>query len=247
MDQADIIIGMNPIQELLKSEPKKIIKVFSAQQNAQGVKKELLHRLQRKNIPITFRDKHYLTKIGKSDSHQGFVALIQPRKFWTLDSFLQSKREKESLSLVLLDGITDPQNVGAILRAAECFRIDGVMIPKAVGCSITPSVSKASAGALDLIPVIQVNNSLSAVSACKRAGISICSMQSGDNATPITTFSAPKKSLYILGSEGKGVSKPVIDKTDHQIEIPMFGSIDSLNVSQAAAILFHSIRLLCSK
>lgn len=246
MNDADIVIGINPIRELLHSSPKKIIKIFSTQDKSQGNKKELLQALQRKNIPITFKDKHSLSKIAGSESHQGFVALIQPRKFLSIDAFLQSKRNTKCLSLVLLDGITDPQNVGAILRAAECFQIDGVIIPKALGCSITATVSKASAGALDLIPIIQVNNALSAVIACKKAKLSICSFQGGKEAKSLSAFSIPERSLLILGSEGKGVSKAILDKSDHQMMIPMHGSIDSLNVSQAAAILFHTCRD-CSK
>lgn len=230
----DIIIGINPILELVKAKPSRFIKVFCNRGSLKGRKLELIDKLRKKKIPLSYVDKTALYKKSGTDSHQGFVAVIAPRKFWTLDNFLASHKKKD-LCLLMLDSIFDPQNTGAILRAAECFAVDGVIIPK--GTNITPIVSKASAGAVDLVPLIQVPNAKVAITKCKSAKCTTICADNNPKASSLLDFTFPERTLLIVGSEGKGISAALVKQADFSVKIPMQGKIDSLNVSQATALI----------
>jgi 23S rRNA (guanosine2251-2'-O)-methyltransferase len=241
MQDSDMIMGVNPIFEFLKIKPKNIIKVFSSVKEAKGKKLELLQLIKKKNIPLQMLSKEQLTAKCSSESHQGFCALIKPRTFPLLQDFLKKKKSTKDLFLVLLDQLTDPQNIGAIMRACECFQVDGLILPKQICLSMPPSISKASAGALDLITVIQANNSLSAVKLCQQEGVEAVCTTLSPKAKNLFSFSYPKKTLLVLGSEGKGISHAVEKIAKHHVQIPIKGKIDSLNVSQAAAICLSRI------
>ena len=141
---------------------------------------------------------------------------------------------------MLLDSIFDPQNVGAILRSCECFGVDAVIISKIRGCSITPTVTKTSVGATELVPIAEVSNLTTTIEKFQKAGYWAVTAEISDKAIPLNTFEYPEKTVLILGSEGKGVQKIISKKADFHVFIPMLGRIDSLNVSQAAAVFMHS-------
>lgn len=235
------IIGKHAISEVLKHNPYRIKKVLCVRS-----KDPLLIELQKRGISIQFVDKQYLTHIVRTDSHQSFIAVVTPRKISSLTDIIK-KSEKEAISrLVILDSITDPHNFGSILRAAECLGINGVIWSKNRSPGITPVVTKVSSGASELLPLIEVSNLSQTTQQLANYGYTILStgLSLGSGAS-VFSFSFPQKGVLILGSEGKGVQKILHSKADYNIYIPMQGKICSLNVAQAAAVIFSfwSMRL----
>lgn len=233
-----LIMGKNCIREVLSATPERLLEVYTCQKPTDTLYQEL----QKSAIKIKIVPKHTLTELASSDSHQSYVAAVRPRANIDLKSFLKLPREK---SLVLmLDSIHDPQNLGSILRSAECFGADLVVFSKNRGADITPTVSKTSAGASELIPISKISNLAEAIKAFQKAGFWAVTADVGSHCQSLYAFEFPAKTLLIMGSEGKGV-QPLIHKLcDFHLTIPMLGRIDSLNVSQATAVICSHYRAL---
>ena len=149
----------------------------------------------------------------------------------------------DSSLILILDSIFDPQNFGSILRASECMGADAVIYSKNRGSSLTPSAAKASSGASELIPLIEVSNLAETVRKLKKNDYSVITAEIKKEAKDIRHFSFPKKTALIMGSEGKGVQPLLSKMADCSVYIPMFGKIDSLNVMQAAVVFLAKYRL----
>ena len=227
------IMGKNTLEELFKVSPQRLIQVYSSKRND-----PLVNALNKKNIKVNFVSKHKLSSLVHSESHQGFVAEVKERDFLSLKQFLDTPLQKSLV--VMCDSITDPQNFGTILRACECFSVDAVIFSKNRNVSITPTVSKTSVGGSELVPLIPVSNLAETLKAFQKNGyLGVAANCGKEN---LYSFSFPEKTLLILGSEGKGIQPLLLKKADVQLEIPMHGSIDSLNVSQATAVLLSHWR-----
>jgi len=227
-----LVMGKNCLAEILQHSPERIVEVYVS-----NVHDPLTLNLTKKKIPIikTARDK--LTSLVRSDSHQGFVAAIYEGRSWGVQDII-AEGEKEDSSLILaLDSITDPQNVGALLRAAECFGVDAVVWSKNRGPTVTAVVSKVSVGASELMPIVKVSNLADAMKKFQHEGYHIITSEINDSAMNIHEFTFPKKNVLIIGSEGKGVRPLLSSIADTHLYIPMKGKISSLNVSQAAAVI----------
>lgn len=223
-------MGKHSIEETLKQDPKRFIEVLTH-------KKEdpLTTSLKEKGVKVLISPKQKLASVVQSDSHQGFIAKVHEREFLTPKTFLQNAPEK---SLVLMcDAIQDPQNFGTILRAAECFGVDAVIYSTNRNVGLTPVVSKASVGASELIPLIPVSNLADTMKKFQEGGYFSVATEISDKAQPLTTFEFPQQTLLIVGAEGPGIQLLLSKKADFHLYIPMQGSIDSLNVSQATAVL----------
>jgi len=230
MREEPLIMGKNCLHEVLKTNPKAIQKIFTSKEND-----PILKKAKGFNIPIQFVPKPRLSAMVNSESHQGVVARLYQRAYPDLRSFLRNPSEK---SLILMcDGITDPQNFGAILRAAECFGVDGVIFSKNRSVEITPVVTKASVGASELVPLLRVSNLAETMKRFQEAGFTAIAADVGEKSKRLDIFTFPDKTLLILGAEGRGVQPLLKRKADACVEIPLSGQIDSLNVSQAASIL----------
>lgn len=222
------IMGKNCIREVLKTSPERIKKIFISKPSEE--------------FPSAIvKPKEALTKLVDSDSHQGVVALVTERLTIKLKDFLSEPKDRSTI--VMLDSIYDPHNLGAILRAAECFGVDGVIWSKNRGADITPAVSKVSVGASELVPIIKVSNLAEAMKQCQKAGYTAIIADVGPGSENIHQFQFPDLTLLILGSEGKGVQRLIQERANNRVYIPMKGQIDSLNVSQAASVFLSLITL----
>ncbi len=233
------IMGKNSIRELLRTSPERIVEVYTCQ----GSEKDPLHaELSKHRIPIREIGKNKLIEMVNSESHQSYVAAVKEKPPVDLKYFLKQATEKKQGLVVMLDSIYDPQNMGAILRSAECFAADLVVYSKNRGTDITPVVSKTSSGATELIPICRVSNLAETVKLFQEAGYWVVSAEGGSKSTSINTFEFPEKTLLILGSEGEGVQPLLSKNSDFHVYIPMLGQIDSLNVSQASAVFLSHYR-----
>lgn len=229
-----LIMGRNCITEVLKAAPERLVEVYTYQTD------ELYHQLKACKIPIKKRSKKELSEMVSSDSHQSYVAAIKETNRPVIKEFLNAPREK---SLVLmLDSIFDPQNFGTLLRAAECFGVDLVIYSKNRGTDITPVVSKTSVGASELAPISKVSNLAETARTFQKAGYWVLAAAIGEKAQNLYDVQFPEKTLLIVGSEGAGIQPLLLKLCDVLITIPMCGQIDSLNVSQATAILLNAYR-----
>lgn len=228
------IIGKHAIEEVLKHTPYRLKKVLCVRS-----KDPLLVALEQRGILIQFVDKKYLTHIVRTDSHQSFIAVVTPRKISSLADIIKKTQKDATSRFVMLDSITDPHNFGSILRAAECFGMNGVIWSKNRSPGITPVVTKVSSGASELLPLIEVSNLSHTLQQLQSYGYTILSTGlSLPSMESVFSFSFPEKGILILGSEGKGVQPILQSKADYNIYIPMQGKISSLNVAQAAAVIF---------
>lgn len=236
MKEQTWVMGKNCIREILKRNPKNIQKIFSSQKS-----EPILRQAVDLGIPIQFVSKQLLSSMVNSDSHQGFLARLHKRVYIDLKTFLETPLDR---SFVLMcDGITDPQNFGAILRAAACFGANAVLFSKNRGVGITPVVAKASVGASELVPLLRVSNLAESLKQFQKAGYQVVTADADQDSQRVDTFVFPKKSVLIMGSEHRGVQPLLTRLADVSVKIPLLGQIDSLNVSQAASILLFKASL----
>jgi len=235
---SDLIMGKNTVIEVLKHRPKLIIQIFTAKDS----KDPMILDMQKKQLPIKFVSKNSLNQMVKSESHQNIVAKIKYRNYWNLKDFLKSVESNNRSLVVMLDSIFDPQNLGAILRACECFSVDGVIFSKNRGSDITPVVTKAAAGASEMLNLIKVSNLATSLDSFMDNGFSIVATTLEKPSNDLYSYKFSDKTLLIMGSEGAGVQKILLNKADDKIHIPMSGNLQSLNVSMATAIILSHFR-----
>ncbi len=236
-----ISIGIHALEELLLHAPHKILKVFAVETKERGRKSKIASLCEEKKIPLVWTSFDRLTEMAGTDSHQSFLAHIKPRDFVLLKDFLKDVEDKDEVTLLMLDQIFDPQNLGAILRNCECFGVDAVIFSKNRGSDITSIVSKTSCGASELIPLIRLSNLAEAVTQCQEAGFEAVATVLNPNSHKLNDFRFSKKTLLIMGSEGEGIQPLIQKRADHSIYIPMQGKLQSLNVAQATAVLLYAI------
>lgn len=232
------IMGKQTLEVVLKEKPQKLQKVFTSKREG------YLYKLcQDQGIPIAFKSERFLEDKTGSTSHQGWVGFYAERNFDCLESFLLN--EKDRSLLVFCDAIQDPQNLGAILRAASCFGADGVIFSKNRCAPITASVSKASVGASETLPLYRVSNGAEALKKCQQEGYEIVGLD-GNSSCDIHQFSFPARCVIVMGSEHQGIQPIIQKKLDHVVAIPQEGPIESLNVSQAASVALSQYYLRIS-
>lgn len=240
-----MIAGRNALFEILAHAPERVLQVY-VEQKQQGDARhaEILALLRKHQIATKELQSFELEAMLPGMRHQGFVAKLKPRAQTNFKDFVSAYAEAESGLVLLLDSINDPQNFGTILRAAECFGADGVVYSKNRGCSVTPAVSKASAGASELVELLEVSNLVDAAIKLKESGFWLFAADFTPESTDLTSYEFPAKSAIIMGSEGSGIQPLLLKKVDLVLSIPLYGRLDSLNVSQASAVFMYAYRRL---
>ncbi len=234
-----LVIGRNAVRELLKSG-RTIDKILVQKGEREGSIVVLVAEAIERRIPIVESDKAKLDKVTNFAAHQGIVAMAAEKEYCSVDDILAIAAERgEKPFIVIADGIADPHNLGAIIRCAEGMGAHGLIIPKRRAVGLTSTVSKASAGAIEHLAIAKVTNIAATVEELKEKGIWIFAAEAGGDSYYNTDFNCP--CAIVLGSEGDGVSKLVKDRSDYIVSIPMYGKINSFNVSTAAAVILAEI------
>ncbi len=231
--------GRNAVLELLKSG-KDIDKIIVAKGNVEGTIKRIIGEASRKGIVIQEVARQKLDEISQTKNHQGVIAIASAHSYATVEEILENAASKnEPPFIIILDGITDPHNLGAIMRTAECAGAHGIIIPKRRSVGLTAVVGKTSAGAIEYMPVAKVTNISNIIEELKEKGVWIASTDMDGE----TYFNADLKGpiAIVIGSEGEGVSRLVKEKCDFNVSIPMYGNISSLNASVAAGLIMYEI------
>lgn len=233
------VAGRNPVLEILRTD-KEVEKIYIQKGELQGSIKKIIGIAKDKNIVIQEVDKSKLDSITKGIAHQGVVALVTSYEYASIEDILElAKKRNEDPFIVILDGIEDPHNLGAIIRTAECAGVHGIVIPKRRSAQVNETVYKSSAGAVEHILVAKVNNINQVIDELKEKGLWIYGADmNGDLYFNISLKGAV---ALVIGSEGKGISRLTKEKCDSLVTIPMVGKISSLNASNAAAILMYEV------
>ena len=238
-ENSGIVFGRNAVLELLKSE-RTVDKIFVRSGDREGSIVLIVGMAVEKGIPVIEVDKQKLDNMVFSGAHQGVVALASQKEYCSVDDILEIAKERnEKPFIVIADNIEDPHNLGAIIRSAECVGAHGLIIPKRHSVGLTMQVAKASAGAIEHLAIAKVANIATTIEALKEKGIWVYAAEAGGDNYYETDFNVA--CAIVLGSEGSGVSRLVKERSDYIVSIPMYGKINSFNVSAAAAIILSEV------
>ncbi len=235
----DKLIGRNPVSEALKSGAD-IDKIY-VKKDADGSLLPILKKARAIKIPISEVDRRKLDEMAGGENHQGIIAQIPAESYKSVDDILNNaKNSGEAPFVIILDKITDPHNLGSIIRTAHCVGAHGVIIAKHGSAGLNAIVAKTAAGATMYTPVARVTNIARTLDELKEKGLWIVGADmNGESMYKVDM----KGSLgLVIGNEGEGISRLVREKCDFIAEIPMWGKIDSLNASVAAAVLMYEAR-----
>ncbi len=236
----NIISGRNAVKELL-SGGRDIEKMYVQSGEREGSLNLILGIASERKIPIFEVDRAKLDMLSFGSRHQGVVAVAAERNYYSIDEILEYANSKGEPPLILvLDGVEDPHNLGAIIRSAECLGAHGVVIHKRRSVGLTTTVAKASAGAIEHMRVAKVTNISVTLDELKERGLWIYAADMGESKYYETDMTGPV--ALVLGSEGFGISRLVKEKCDFTVSIPLCGDVNSMNVSCAAAVILSEIR-----
>ena len=237
---SDKLEGRNPILEALRAN-RTINKILVAKGEREGSIKQIIALAKEKGIVVQDVEKGKLDSLSQTNSHQGVIAYVAVKEYVEVDDILKAAEEKgEEPFIILLDEITDPHNLGSILRTANAVGAHGVIIPKRRAIGLTATVSKASAGAVEYVPVARVTNLVQTIEYLKKQNIWVVGTDlSGEK--PFYSSDLRGPIALVVGSEGEGMGRLVSEKCDFIVNIPMKGQISSLNAAVAGAVLMYEI------
>ncbi len=239
--QKEKIIGINPVMEALRSGRPIQRLLIAEQRKSDRDIIEIIRLARQGGVEVRMASRDALNREAPNAVHQGVVASAAAREYATLDDILQipSQRGQTPLFLIL-DGVEDPRNLGAILRTAEAAGVHGVIIPERRAVGLTETVAKAAAGALEYVPVVKVVNIVNAIEDLKKAGVWIAAAEAnGDMQYWDADFVRPI--ALVLGGEDKGVRRLVREHCDYALSLPLMGQISSLNVSVATGVMLYEV------
>lgn len=232
----DVIFGVNPVLEMLRASPEGVVAVYVVSSSEAGERVAAEARAHR--VSVTDIDRVELDRLTGGGHHQGVGARVRPITLGTLEDVLQNP----PTLIAILDGITDPQNLGAILRSAEVLGAGAVVVPQDRSVGVTPTVVRASSGATAHLSIVSVVNLARAMERIKGSGYWIVGL---DGAGPMRFQDLPslERAALVVGSEGRGIRPLVARSCDFLISIPVRGHVTSLNASAAAAIGLHELAM----
>jgi 23S rRNA (guanosine2251-2'-O)-methyltransferase len=240
--KGELIFGVNPVKESLQGTRGAFNLYVQVSATDHRVEK-IIKLAEERGVAVHRREKLDLTKMCQSSHHQGIALEVEPFRYADLDDLLASiKQSGTSGFLLVLDGILDPHNLGALIRSAACAGADGVIIPRDRACGVTAAAEKASAGAVEMIPVAQVTNIVQALETMKKGGYWVYGL-AGEASQSLYGVKFSGNSVLVIGGEGEGIRQLVRKQCDVVMSIPQYGGVSSLNASVAGGIaLFEMAR-----
>lgn len=230
-----IVYGRNQVRELLKTD-RQVDKIYLRRGDKEGSILQIIAMASEKSIPIVEVEREKLDSLCGGANHQGVAAMAAEKEYCEVADILEIARERgEQPFIVILDGVEDPYNLGAVIRCAECAGAHGVIIPKRRAAGLTPAAARSSAGALEHMAVAKVVNISSAIEELQAAGVWVYAAEA--DGEELYGVDMDRAAAFVFGSEGRGVSRLVCEKSDYKISIPMYGRVNSMNVSTAAAVV----------
>lgn len=237
----EVLYGLHPVEEAIRAGGRRLdyVLVSRDRHDKSDDRLERLVELCRlAGVRVSLEPKDQLTRIARSEAHQGVVAAVRERKFLTIEDLLATRGRFDHRFFLALDGVEDPHNLGALLRSADGAGVDGVLLPERRSAPISGVVAKTSAGASEHVAIARITNVTRALEQMKKANVWVVGLD--ERGTPdYTAFDFNVDCVLVLGSEGTGLHELVKKTCDHLLRIPMAGSVSSLNVSVAGAVVMY--------
>ena len=224
----EYIWGRNSINEAIKNN--RIIEAYVLSDSP------YIETLKKKNIPFKIRKRFELDKMSHNEKHQGIIGVIEGYELSSVDDMIK----KENGLIVMLDSLEDPHNLGAIMRSVDCVGADGIIYRKHHGVRLNSTVAKVASGAMEYVKVAEVTNLVKTLQDLKKKGYWVV----GTDASAKDMYNKidyRMNTVLVIGSEGKGISRLVLEECDYVVKLPMFGHVNSLNASVATAIMLYKI------
>jgi 23S rRNA (guanosine2251-2'-O)-methyltransferase len=238
----EVLYGLHPVEEAVRSGSRRLDAVMLARERSDARLERLASLCRAAGVRISLESRDQLTRLSRTDAHQGVVAVVRERPLLDLPDLLGTKTGPQNglrhRFFLALDGIEDPHNLGALLRTADGAGVDGVILPERRSAPISATVAKTSAGASEHVRIARVTNLVRALEQMKKAGIWVLGLD--ERGTPdYTEFDFRTDCVLVLGREGAGLHDLVRKTCDHLLRIPMAGAVSSLNVSVAGAVVMY--------
>jgi len=230
---SEYIYGKNVVKAVL-DYPKRIKCVFIEENN-----KEFIELVQRKKINYKIVNKQVINQLV-SGLHQGVVCEVEDYKLYSLEELIKETSYYPP-TLIMLDGIEDPHNLGAIMRIADATKVQGIILPKNRSVGLTGTVAKVSTGAIEYVKVCEVVNLVNTIKFLKNKGYWIVALENIKQAADYRSINYDMPTVIIIGSEGKGISRLVLENSDFKVKLPMYGTVNSLNASVSCGIVLYEI------
>jgi len=235
----DVIYGIHAVGEALKSRGRAFEYVGVVRERHDHKMQRIIDDCRASGVPVRFVPREQLDRLARTPAHQGVVAVTSQKKYLDLDDLLAGKRGEYSF-LVVLDGVEDPQNLGAIIRTADAAGADGIVLPERRAVGVTGTVAKASAGASEHLPIARVTNLARSLEEMKSQKLWIVGLDERGQ-QPYDSVDYKMDCALVLGAEGKGMHEHVRSRCDFLVQIPVLGAVPSLNVSVAAAVVMYEL------
>jgi len=235
----DAIYGIHPVEEALTAQHRAIEYVAVARERHDAKLQRIIDQCRAAGVSLRFVPRADLTRLARTDGHQGIVAVTAPHRYAGLGDLLARSRGEHRF-LVALDGIEDPHNLGAVIRTADAAGADGVVIPERRAVGVTAVVAKAAAGAAEYLPIVRVTNMARCLDELKAGNIWVVGVDERGQQS-YDSLDYKMDCAIVLGAEGPGLHELVRKKCDFLVSIPMLGKVPSLNVSVAAAVVMYEV------
>jgi 23S rRNA (guanosine2251-2'-O)-methyltransferase len=232
----EILFGLHPVEEALRSGTRKFDHICIARERMDARLEKLVQACREAGVKMRMDTRDQLTKLARTEAHQGVVAIVRARQFLDLEDLLGETKQNQML--LALDGVEDPQNLGALLRTAEGAGVDGVVVTERRSAPLSPVAVKASAGAAEHVKLARVVNLVRALEELKKRNLWIIGLDERGTAN-YDEFDYNVGCVLVLGREGAGLHDLVRRTCDHLLRIPMAGRVHSLNVSAAGAVVLY--------
>jgi 23S rRNA (guanosine2251-2'-O)-methyltransferase len=235
----ELLYGLHPVEEAIRSGSGRLDRISIARERRDAKLEQLAKLARAASIRVSLEPREQLTRLAKTDMHQGVVAFLRDREFLSIEDLLAPTPDHHRRFFLALDGVEDPHNLGALIRTADGAGVDGIILPERRSAPITATVAKTSAGASEHVRIARVTNLVRSLEQMKKANIWIVGLD--ERGTPdYTDFNfASTDCCLVLGREGAGLHDLVRKTCDHLLRIPMAGQVSSLNVSVAGAVVMY--------
>jgi 23S rRNA (guanosine2251-2'-O)-methyltransferase len=254
----EVLYGLHPVEEAVRSGARRLDCVMLARERTDARLERLAQLCRDAGLRVTLESRDQLTRMARTDAHQGVLALVRERSFLTIQDLLVSQPIPNKIDrnspetkpphrfFLALDGIEDPHNLGALLRTADGAGVDGVILPERRSAPVSATVAKTSAGASEHVRIARVTNLVRALEQMKQANVWVLGLD--ERGTPdYMDFDFRTDCVLVLGREGEGLHDLVKKTCDHLLRIPMAGAVSSLNVSVAGAVVMYEAMRQCSR
>ena len=234
----EVLYGLHPVEEAIRSGARRLDHVSVARERRDDRLERLIELCRSAGVRISIEPREQLTRLARTDAHQGVLAMIRDRQFLGVEDLLSSREVDRPRFFVALDGVEDPHNLGALLRTANGAGVDGVILPERRSASVTATVAKTSAGASEYVRIARVTNLVRSLEQMKQAHVWVVGLDERGT-QDYFDYDFRSDCLLVLGREGAGLHDLVKKTCDHLLRIPMAGEISSLNVSVAGAVVMY--------